>query len=232
VPPSDSFGAGLLYTCDVETAAFPIELLETPRSSSLNPDPTLALLQWPVPTAVKAWWLTARTETRAEFLGPVAERENPLPAIDSLDWFLNFGEMYEYAILERDTGGDWKAGQWGGCQFDAVVPGPEGSQVLEWWIREQDSPRPGDLTLQIGVHTWCPQTLQKRILKPIVRYASERILAIVAARPVGQERSSCGLDEIANVTIELDEEVGDRLILDGNRWPGRDARVRFFSPLE
>jgi len=209
IPPSDSFDAGLLYTCIGGTTAFPIELLETPPSIDLNPDPTPILIRWPVPTTADGWWLLARTETHAEYVGRDAE-----------------GRFYESAILERDQDGDWNAAGWGGCGFYAVVPGPEETDVLGWWIRDRDWPQPGDRTLHVRVRTWCPQTLPDRMLEPIVRYGSDRIIGIVAARPLTQEPSSCGEDQVADATIELDEPVGDRLILDAERWPGRDAHIR------
>jgi hypothetical protein len=208
IPPSGTFGAGLLYTCD-GTAAFPIELLETPPSSDLNPDPTPALVRWPVPTKAEGWWLLARTETRAEYLGRDAE-----------------GRFYESAILERDEDGQWNAVGWGGCRFHAVVPSAEVTDVLGWWIRERDWPQPGDRTLQIRVRTWCPRTLADRMFEPVVRYGSNRIIAIVAAPRLTQEPSSCGDDQVADATIELDEPVGDRLILDAKEWPGRDAHIK------
>ena len=209
VPPSDSFGAGLLYTCVYGTAAFPIELLETSPSRNLNPDPTPALIRWPVPTTAVEWWLLARTETHAEFVGRDAD-----------------GRSFEQATLERDGDGVWNAVGWGGCGFHAVVPGVEESGVLGWWIRDQDWPEPGDHTLHVRIRTWCPQTLTDRMLEPIVRYAPDRIIAIVTARPLAQQPSSCGLDQVADATIELDEPVGDRLILDASTWPGRDAHVK------
>jgi hypothetical protein len=197
-----------MYTCVDGTPAFPIELFETPPSGDLNPDPTPALIRWPVPTTATEWWLLARTDTHAEFVGRDAE-----------------GGFYESATLERDNDGNWNAVGWGGCGFYAVVAG-DAQNVLGWWIRERDWPQPNDRTLHIRVRTWCPGTLADRILDPIVRYGSDRIIAIVAARPLQQEPSSCGLDQVADATIELDEPVGDRLILDAGRWPGRDAHVK------
>lgn len=210
IPSSGIFGAGLLYGCDGGgLPAFPIELLETPPSSELNPDPTPILIAWPVPTTAIGWWLIARTQTRADYVGRDAE-----------------GRFYESAILERDKDGVWKAAGWGGCSFYARVPGVEGADVLGWWIRERDWPQPGDRTLHIRVRTWCPQTLPERMLEPIVRYAPDRIIAIVGARPLTQEPRTCGETQIADATIELDEPVGDRLILDAREWPGRDAHIR------
>jgi hypothetical protein len=209
IPPSDSLGAGLLYSCIGGTTAFPIELLDTEPSSDLNPDPRPALIRWPVQTTAEGWWLLARTESRAEYVGRDAKTG-----------------FYESAILERDQNGDWNAVGWGGCGFYAVMPGTQQTDVLGWWIREQDWPQSGDRTLHIRVRTWCPQSMPDRMLEPIVRYGSDRIIAIVAARPPTQEPSSCGEDQVADATIELDEPVGDRLILDANRWPGRDAHIK------
>lgn len=208
IPQSDTFGAGLLYTCG-GTAAFPIELLETSPSSDLNPDPTPVLVRWPVPTEAEGWWLLARTETHAEYLGRDAE-----------------GRFYESAILERDEDGAWHAVGWGGCRFYAVVPGAEGTDELGWWIRERDWPLPGDRALHVRVRTWCPRSLTDRMLEPIVRFGPDRIIAIVAARALTQGPSSCGDDQVADATIELDEPVGDRLILDAKEWPGRDAHIK------
>jgi hypothetical protein len=206
---SESFGAGLLYACNGGTAAFPIELLETPPSSQLNPDPALALIGWPAPTTATSWWLIARTETRAEYLGREPD-----------------GRSYELAILEREGEGTWNAVGWGGCGFNAVVPNSENGDALGWWIRPRDWPQPDDRRLHIRVRTWCPATLPDRMLDPVVRYGSDRIMVIVAARPLPQDLSACGEDQVADATIRLDEPVGDRMVLDGSRWPGRDAHVK------
>jgi hypothetical protein len=208
IPRSDSFDAGLLYTCGSKVA-FPIELLETPPSTSLNPDPTPALTRWPVPTTADAWWLLARTETRAEYLGLDAETG-----------------FYESAMLERDAKGTWNAVGWGGCGFYGVAPGDEETDVLGWWIRDRDWPQPEDRTLHIRVRTLCPGRLRDRILEPIVRYGPDRIIAMVVARPMTQEGSSCPEDQVADATIQLDEPVGYRQILDVKQWPGRDAHIK------
>ena len=209
IPPSDSFGAGLLFTCG--GPAFPIELLETPPSKHLNPDPAPALIRWPVPTRADAWWLIARTETQAEYLGRDA------------------AGRYESARLERGVDGIWNAVGWGGCRFYAVVPGAAYMEASGWWIREADWPKAGDRTLRVRVRAWCPRTLADRMLEPIIRYGSDRIIAIVGVRPSTQEPSECGddpEDQVGDATIELEEPVGQRMILDAKEWPGRDAHIK------
>lgn len=207
VPPSDSYVAGLVYTCG--GADFPIEVLEGPPDAHRSHDPPAKLLNGLLGLLPnERWWLVNRTATLAEYVG------EPEPG----DYWFVYTELVD---------GQWRAGPYGDCQMRAVV---EDAVVDTWWIPSARWPDPGDATLQITIRDECPETVGGRMLDPIIRYGTDAILIVIPTRPPGPPRPHCGFtsdrEQLARVSLQLDEPVGARALLDGESWPARDAHSR------
>lgn len=203
VPESDAFTAGLTYTCG--GADFPIEVLEAPGDDHLSTDPPARYVRSAafVPQ-VTEWWLIDRTSVLAEYVGRYD------------------ADSYEYFRVEFD-GDIWLMSGYGDCRVRAEVPD---ETVIGWWIPEARWPEPGDRELRVTVRAECPETVAERLAEPIIRYGPEAIVIILAAEPLGRPHPHCGdgSDQLARVTLRLDDAVGNRSLWDGREWPLRDAR--------
>ena len=106
----------------------------------------------------------------------------------------------------------------------------EDAVVDTWWITPARWPDPGDDTLQITIRDECPETVGDRMLDPIVRYGTDAILIVIPTTSPGPPRPLGGLtsdrEQLASVSLQLDEPVGARALLDGATWPARDAHNR------
>jgi hypothetical protein len=203
VPRSAALEAGLLYYC--EAYPFPIEVLEGPANALTRDDPAAAVLTSPTlgMTAVKRWWMVYRSETDAEFLGRTESRGFP--------W-----------VRTAFRDGAWIPWAYGRCRLDAATGALD---PVGWWIPADQWPSPSATVLHVRARGYCPGTLADRLALPTIRYGTAAILVLLSARPTAALIDECGRNQVASLTIHLDEAVGDRALLDGTVWPNRDARV-------
>jgi hypothetical protein len=157
---------------------------------------------------VDSWWLINRTASSAEYIGLGGD----------------FGFVYLDADLYQ---GAWRGAHFGDCQARAVVPD---ATVVTWWIRKDSWPAAGDRTLHLTVRDECPGTVGDRLRAPIVRSDAHSIVVLLATETLPLPHPHCGittdLQQLAKVTITLDEPVGDRDLFDGESWPLRSAHTR------
>ena len=204
---SDNYLAGLRYSCD--GADFLIEILDTPQHAELSDDPPAAVLRGPLYLgAVASWWLIERSDTSADYVGVSSD----------------LGLVYLRAEIYK---GAWRAVNYGDCQARAVVPD---ATVVTWWIRKDSWPAADDRTLRLTVRDECPGTVADRLRAPIVRSDAHSIVVVLPTEPLPLPHPHCGistdLEQLAKVTITLDEPVGDRALFDGESWPLRSAHKR------
>lgn len=205
IPASDDFLADVRYTCG--GADFPLAILDGPGGAEDSEDLPAAVLRGELQLfGTATWWLAHRTPDEAEYIG------------------LNEFGTYWYLLAETSDGG-WRARGYGDCQMRASVPN---STVVTWWIPAARWPEPGDDALDITVRDECPDTVEDRMLEPIIRYGPEAIVIILPTEPVGEPHPHCGdgTDQLRRVTFELDQPVGDRGLFDGASWPVRDAHTK------
>jgi hypothetical protein len=218
-------GFGLPYACAGEP--FDVRIFSMPPTAEISADPAVdglrkTLRQDPI-LPRSGWWLIGRSETEAEFAS-----RNPHGAFD-------------YVRVElRD--GAWNIHSWGGCGPRLRVEGVS----TAFWHLDPSVPLPGPQTrvVRAVVTEHCvPEPLVGRLEDPIIRMTADIVLVAFTARPpaglnaaLPQRRSAtlsrtsralhdiCMGHSFATVDVDLGEPLGDRLLLDGSFWPGRDAR--------
>lgn len=230
-------GFGLPYAC--ASAPFDVRIFSTPPTAETLSDPAVNGLRKALvtdPTLPRAgWWLTARSESEAEFAARDARRN------------------FQYVRAEPGDG-TWNMVSWGGCGPTLRIAGV--STVT--WNLDPDSPPPGpeSRVIRVVVTESCvPEPLPARLEPPIIRFTRGLVLVAFTARPpaapnaalpgggtsaritfaaAGPHSLARALHDVclgqtpALVEVDLGEALGDRLLVDGSWWPGRDAR----QPLE
>ena len=229
-------GFGLPYAC--ASAPFDVRIFSTHPAAESSSDPAvngLRKAQMFDPTLPRSgWWLTARSANEAEF----AAR--------------NAGGALWYVRVEPGDG-SWDVPSWGGCGPGLRIAGVS---TLTWTL-DPDSPPPEPDTrvIRVVVRESCvPQPLAGRLEPPIIRSTPDIVLVAFTAGPAGPNGglpegqpvarvtlAAAGADSLARalhdiclgetpaiVEVDLGEPLGDRLLVDGSSWPGRDAR----QPLE
>ena len=196
----EELAAGLPYFCG-NGEIFDIDALSRPPADTTGPDPAAAI----VPSIATEfdfdagpWWSVYRSISTAEFLGLESTRTG-----------------YDFVVLKRKDG-VWRLWNIGGC-----TPRYQGTGVagVSWWIDSANAPKPEAMTLHLLARDLCPRTFQDRLAKPVVRYGISVILIIVSAE---ESAGACGDTQTAPVVVTLTEPIGDRMLVDGSIWPGRD----------
>lgn len=231
----DDPAAGLPYAC--ESAPFDIRLFRMPADAESSNDAAVDGLRKTLaadPTLPKSgWWQTARGVADAEFAARTAD-----------------GRGFWYVQVKMG-GGVWDINNWGGCEPRLRVAG---FSTVRWQLDpEPPQPGPDTRVIRALVSELCESDpLVGRLEPPIVRRTADLVLVAFVARPgagghgelpVGGTAGGrltaarhgrsvvsaalydhcAGLAE-AVVQVDLEEPLGDRVLLDGAYWPGRDAR--------
>lgn len=168
------------------------------------------------------WWLVGRSANQAQFVA-------------------RGGEAFWYVRVEL-RGGAWNGHSWGDCTPRLQVAGLSTTV----WSLDPDAPPPGPETRVISTivtEPCVPEPLAGRLQRPIVRATDDVVLvAFTALPPVGlnaqlpQPQAAtistagrrlhdiCMGNSSTTVEVDLGETLGDRLLVDGGTWPGRDVR--------
>lgn len=79
-------------------------------------------------------------------------------------------------------------------------------------------------SLDIGVTRLdCASGVTGEVLDPRVTYETERIVVEVDVAPIGDGAQDCQGNDVVPVTLELEEEVGERQLVDGACLDGEAA---------
>jgi hypothetical protein len=166
---------------------------------------------------------------RPEFeLEPREDRAHQLPWLlayedEDLALFLvrRAGKTERYSAMYVEREGD----AWGfGGYSDDCRPRPlitHGMGSSEWRIDADSPPVPGSSTFPVEVmERECAsgRPADGRIADPIVDYGEDAITITVPVRRVEGD-ATCPGNPWTPFVLELDEPVGDRLLLDGGPWP-------------
>ena len=151
------------------------------------------------------WRLVAASPTYAQFVAPTGD-----------GWAV-------VAFAAADTG--WVPDTWGEC---VPVPFVEGRNLVEWQF-DPDRPRPGpDATTAtvLATERACAsgKPMGDRLQPPAVTYTDAAVVVLLTALPQagGQD---CPGNPSTPVTIELDEPLGNRRLLDGSVYPPVDRAL-------
>jgi hypothetical protein len=166
---------------------------------------------------------------RPEFeLEPREDRPHELPwslAVydDDLALFLvrHPGDTEDYsAMFVERQGAEWGfAGYLGDCQIRPLITHGLGSS--EWRVDPESPPTARSSSFPIEVmERECAsgQPADGRIADPIVDYGEDAITVTIPVRRV-EGSATCPGNPWTPFELELDEPIGDRLLLDGGPWP-------------
>jgi hypothetical protein len=128
--------------------------------------------------------------------------------------------LFFYITMELQPDGTWKWARLGDCAAQYYA---SGLVTVEWMAKTR--PRTSDRSITALVSDRCqPARLRGRLADPIMRVTPEAVLVIFTARFGGDTGDVCvDSQKPYKVTVELDEPLGDRALLDGALWPPRDA---------
>lgn len=223
-PAANDPAAGLPYACAGDP--FDIRVFSVPPTAENSNDAAVDGLRKTI--AIDAslprfgWWLIGRSANAAQFATHV-------------------GQAIWYVRVElRD--GSWNVHSWGDCTPRLQVAGVSTAR----WSLDPDEPPPGPQTrvIRAVVTEDCvPEPLEGRLEAPIVRAAGDIVMVAFTARPpVGPDArlpqrqfatvSFAGRDlhdicmgsSSVTVDVDLGQPLGDRFLVDGGTWPGRDVR--------
>jgi hypothetical protein len=206
-PSSNDPAAGLPYSCG-NGEIFHVESLSAPANATDGTDPAAAPIQ-PIATrlglSATNWWLVYRSDTTAQFLGRTS------------------AGTYEFVVTERKPGGDWGFKGSGDCQMRYLA---RGYSTLTWWV-DPAFPLTADAREihLIAADPCQPVGIDGRVQTPLVRYGTESILVVMTATQ-GPNSDVCGTGPSIALTIQLDQAIASRTVLDGGSWPSRDATAK------
>ena len=126
----------------------------------------------------------------------------------------------------QNDGGRWYAGGLQSCAAEAVLNSLQNAD----WIFDPTSPLPQATDRQfvalVTAHTCVSgqESSTATITSPAIRYEQGRILVIFGQRLPLDEPAICEANRgrTARVLVHLDEPVGNRPVLDGDRYPPGD----------
>lgn len=226
--------AGLPYSCGGHP--FDIRLLSlppVPPEANLGGDDAAAALRDAIgPNGMqRGWWLTYRSATEAEFLTT------------------NGPDLFDYMTFRQRADGTWGPHHEGDCVAVLLI---DGVVTVQWVLNESLAVGPETRVIRAIVSESCvPDALVGRLQPPIIRLTAEAVLVVFTALPAGGEGrlgdgrpiaaalsrpgdarrdaqralfDHCASGPPLEVEVDLGERLGDRLLVDGARWPARDAR--------
>ncbi len=90
------------------------------------------------------------------------------------------------------------------------------SDEAVWELMRSESIEPTTQTLEIGVSRLeCSSGETGEVFAPSVRYEDARIVIGASVAPLEGDAHDCRGNEVVPVTVELDQPIGDRELVDG-----------------
>jgi hypothetical protein len=203
------------YVCVRDHASFAIEDLESAPPADARDDPAAAVLQLVLdqsglPRA--GWRRVVDTAREVLFVVDTPGDEAPYAFVSVVP-----GKLIEFG---RDG---WTADSYGACTPRPVVP--DSQSVADWWIDPAAQPiGPDDRVIPALVleHACASgQTAEGRILPPSFEYRAEEVVVTITVRSLEGGRT-CQGHPPTPYTLELDEPLGDRSLVDGGQFPPGD----------
>ena len=156
------------------------------------------------PNEADEWVAVFNSENRVVFL---YERRGP-------------GFPYSEVGVHRDEDGEWGFAGSGDCRLRSIPKG--GWRSAEWSLTED--PEPQDRALEVlatEIECSSGRKLAPDEFRSEVRYEQTRISIAVYAAPFEAKSANCIGNPSTNISIELDEPVGEREIYDVSVYPPR-----------
>lgn len=151
-----------------------------------------------------AWTLAHETPTELVLFGRAREQLDPSEA------------RYADMSFERDDNGDWRLAGVGQCRLEIEAPGFGNAT---WILDEEPTEANTNLAVRI-VERECAngEPPVGRAILPVVIPDDDRITIVVFVKPI-QGDANCPGNPWHPLTIDLGEELGDRLLYDGWQVP-------------
>jgi hypothetical protein len=207
----------VLWSCGGDRPGFPRAVLDGPTG--------MEKVEGAVFDGLRSALETMRSEFEYE---PREDRPHLLPWLlayedDDLALFLvrrtPGAEQYSVMYVERE-GDTWGFGGYSGdCRPRPLITHGLGSS--EWRVEPGSIPDPASSTFPVEVlERECAsgQPADGRIADPIVEYGADAIIVTIPVRRV-EGGATCPGNPWTPFVLELEEPIGNRLLLDGGPWP-------------
>lgn len=107
---------------------------------------------------------------------------------------------------------------------DEGPPGAVDGDAATWVLLGEQDITAETETFEIGVtRLGCASGVTGEVLTPQVTYEPERIIVQVDVEPFTEDEAECPGNDTVPVTVELDEPVGERDLVDGGCLEGEEA---------
>ncbi len=211
---SDGTDPELRYACSADHASFTIaDLLGAPAADATD-DTAAELLRMVVDEGflpVGGWRRVVDGPQEVVFLSEVGIEGAPHAVVHVVP-----GQVGA-PVLDG-----WAVDSYGACTPRPVVP--DTVSVAAWWVDSTAEPiRADSETIPALVHeTACASGREAtgRIETPTVVYGADAVTVTITVRKVGG--ADCQGNPLTPYTIELEEPLGDRTLLDGGQLPPAD----------
>lgn len=128
------------------------------------------------------------------------------------------------SILIRKEQGGWDAAGWGDCLHPEADVGD--ASIIRWALDpDHPAPKPSDREIHaLVLEMACSSASdpRERIRVPIVQVTEDSIDLVLAADPL-RGAQMCPGNLAVPYTIELEEPIGDRELVDAGLWPPKPA---------
>lgn len=210
--------ADVLWSCEGAPPGFPRSVLDGP--------PGAEKMEGAVYNGLRSALKTMRSEFMFERRG---DRPHRLPwllalrdAGKALFLVRRKGDREHYSVMYVERrGGTWGfAGYADPCHLRPVSS--HGLGESDWRIDTASSPTAASSSFAVEVHEQAcasGRTAEGRIADPIVEYAEDAITITIPVRRVEADSVTCQGNPWTPFVIELNEPIGERLLLDGGPWP-------------
>lgn len=200
---------GSLLVCSGEP--FPHAGLHGPAVTEADDEAALAFREWFEAEAreplarggPEGWWVLQRSSDTAEFAtGGHPEEQHP----------------YQTVVFERE-GAEWRFLRGGGCTPRPFHPG---GSAASWWPTDLVAAETSQLDIEVRERACASgESAEGRILDPVIRSDEHTVVVSVFVRPLDGDQT-CPSNPATPFTLDLDEPLGDRELLDGGVYPPRD----------
>jgi hypothetical protein len=216
VPP-----ASIRYVCIPGHASFTIEDIEAAAPAGARADPARSVL---VALLDEQAGIEESELPMDGWLRVVDTPEEVVLLAETPDAFAPYAVVH---VVPGNVGGPRRAG-WAADSYGPCTPRPHVSDdvsVAEWWADPDADPiGPRSERIRALVHEQAcanGQSAEGRILPPTIVYGTDEVTVTVIVQSIvgGAE---CPGNPRTPYTIELDEPLGDRTLLDGGQLPPGD----------
>lgn len=128
---------------------------------------------------------------------------------------------------EQAADGAWSFRSSGGCDPQRLFD--DGLNSAEWTLAgDPPGPEATAVTILVSEYSCHDGTTAQRLTTPEVEYRDDAVVITTRVEPPEGDAFTCVGYPPTELTVELDEPLGDRRLLDGMWWPARDVtQVQF-----